>query len=176
MAAAPPLEPRDCGGLKRRAWNRVHPPLPSPRVARRLPSHPPLRSLRQRRARRERRANAATAQRAGAMERARRCWRRRQRAADYRAKGRERAKLMTLGRPATAALGHYTPGGVRSRPRAARFAPRPLLSSACPPQSHAADLALPSCCLPTSDGARRSNPHSPNARHRRSLPARGFLP
>src|SRR5258707_15785996 len=29
---------------------RVHPPLPHPRPARRLPSHPPLRPLRQRRA------------------------------------------------------------------------------------------------------------------------------
>src|SRR6266478_4002980 len=43
---------------------RVHPPLPHPRAAHRLPSHPPLRSLRQRLPRREHRPSAATARRA----------------------------------------------------------------------------------------------------------------
>jgi Putative transposase. len=41
---------------------RVHPPLPDPRAARRLPSHPPLRSLRQWRARRQHRPSARPAQ------------------------------------------------------------------------------------------------------------------
>jgi hypothetical protein len=50
---------------------RVHPPLPDPRPAARLPPHPPLRSARQRHARRQHRPSAPLARRAGGAARSR---------------------------------------------------------------------------------------------------------
>ena len=60
---------RDKAKVMTLASRRVHPPLPHPCPARRLPSHPPLRPVRQCRARQEHRARTRTARRAKANRR-----------------------------------------------------------------------------------------------------------
>ena len=60
-----PLQDDDAGD------RRVHPPLPDPRAAEGLPSHPPLRAVRQRRPRRQHRAGARAARRCRPPKRAR---------------------------------------------------------------------------------------------------------
>jgi hypothetical protein len=74
------------------------------------------------------------------------------------------------------ALGHCTPGGAGSRPQAARL----HRDHCCRvlPRRHPTLQTLPChrATHTTSDGARRSNPHRPNARHHRGDACPRFPP